>query len=79
MISFMQNFYIQMSDIQKRLREAIQLSPYSQRDIAQAIGVCEQTVSKYMNKDVFPALDTLAKLCIFLDVSADVILGITKN
>lgn len=75
----MQNSYIQMKDIQKRLREAIQLSHYSQRDIAQAIGVCEQTVSKYMNKDVFPALDTLAKLCIFLDVSADVILGITKN
>lgn len=75
----MQNSYIQMKDIQKRLREAIQLSPYPQREIAQAIGVCEQTVSKYMNKDVFPALDTLAKLCIFLDVSADVILGITKN
>lgn len=65
MISFMQNSYIQMSGIQKRLREAIQLSPYSQRDIAQAIGISEQTVSKYMNKDVFPALDTLAKLCNF--------------
>lgn len=71
--------YIQMSDIQKRLREAIQFSPYSQREIAQAIGVCEQTVSKYINKNVFPALDTLAKLCIFLDVSSDFILGITKN
>lgn len=73
------NNRLELRNIQTRLRKAIQLSPYSHREIAQAIGVCEQTVSKYMNKDVFPALDTLAKLCIFLDVSPDVILGITKN
>ena len=31
-----------------------------------------------MKENIFPALDTLSKLCVFLDVSADYILGI-KN
>ena len=68
---------MQMSEIQRRLREAIEQSGYTQRDIAQKIGVSEQTVSKYMRRNVFPALDTLAKLCAALDVSADEILGLT--
>ena len=66
----------QLSEIQKRLREAIKLSGQSQKEIAEAIGVSPQTVSKYMREDIFPALDTLAKLCIYLEVSADSILGI---
>ncbi len=64
--------------IQERLREVIKEAPYSQKDIAKAIGVSAQTVSKYMRENIFPALDTLAKLCAFLDVSADYILGVTK-
>ena len=68
---------MQMSEIQRRLREAIEQSGYTQREIAQKIGVSEQTVSKYMRRNVFPALDTLAKLCAVLDVSADEILGLT--
>ncbi len=63
--------------IQERLRECIRESPYSQKQIATAIGVSEQTISKYMRENIFPALDTLSRLCIFLDVSADYILGIT--
>ena len=70
---------INMADIQKRLREAIKLSGRSQKEIAEAIGVSPQTVSKYMREDIFPALDTLAKLCIYLEVSADSILGINSD
>ena len=70
---------INMADIQKRLREAIKLSGRSQKEIAEAIGVSPQTVSKYMREDIFPALDTLAKLCIYLEVSADSILGINLD
>ena len=69
----------QLSEIQKRLREAIKLSGRSQKEIAEAIGVSPQTVSKYMREDIFPALDTLAKLCIYLEVSADSILGINSD
>lgn len=73
------NNRLELRNIQTRLRKAIQESHFKQKEIAFAVGVSEKTISAYMNKDVFPALDTLAKLCIFLDVSPDVILGITKN
>ena len=65
-----------LKEIQQRLRSAIKLSGKQQKDIAKEIGVSAQTVSKYMKEDIFPALDTLSKLCICLDVSADYILGI---
>ncbi|HIQ66220.1 MAG TPA: helix-turn-helix transcriptional regulator [Candidatus Coproplasma stercoravium] len=43
-----------------------------------AIGVSPQTVSRYMHDDIFPALDTLARLCRLLDISSDYILGIKE-
>lgn len=71
-----------MQSIQERLREVIasatQNNQLTQAEIAKNIGVSFQTVSKYMTKDIFPALDTLAKLCAFLDVSADYILGLAE-
>ena len=69
---------MELSQIQKRLRFCIKNSPYSQKEIAVAIGVSAQTVSKYMKLDIFPALDTLAKLCKFLDVKSDYILGLSE-
>lgn len=65
--------------IQSRLREAIIQSGIPQKIIAEKIGVSAQTVSKYMKHDIFPAFDTLARLCVLLDVSADEILGINKT
>ena len=67
---------MQIKEIQKRIREAIAGSGIPQKEIAVRIGVSAQTVSKYMRTDVFPALDTFAKLCAVLDVSSDYILGI---
>ena len=67
---------MELKDIQIRLREAIKGSSIKQKDIAKEIGVSAQTVSKYMKLDIFPALDTFAKLCKLLDVKADYILGI---
>ena len=68
-----------LQNIQKRLRTAIKESGIQQKEIAKQIGVSAQTVSKYMKADIFPALDTLAKLCVVIDVSADYILGIDKK
>ena len=67
-----------LANIQIRLREAIKQSPYSQKEIAYAINVSPQTVSKYMKENIFPALDTLAKLCNFLDISSDYVLGLRE-
>lgn len=69
---------MQLEEIQKRLRECIKNAPHTQKEIAKAIGVSAQTVSKYMKNNTFPALDTLAKLCRFLDVRSDYILGLTE-
>lgn len=66
---------LNLQNIQNRLRKAIKESGIPQKEIAALIGVSAQTVSKYMKVDVFPALDTLAKLCAVIDVSADYILG----
>ena len=67
---------MELKEIQKRMRESIAGSGIPQKDIALKIGVSAQTVSKYMRADVYPALDTFAKLCAVLDVSSDYILGI---
>jgi len=69
---------MELKNIQIRLRESIASSTLTQKDIAKAIGVSPQTVSKYMTKDIFPALDTLAKLCKLLDVKSDYILGVSE-
>ena len=65
-----------LQSIQYRLRDSIKNSGIPQKVIAKEIGVSAQTISKYMKQDIFPALDTLAKLCNYLDVSADYILGV---
>lgn len=67
-----------LKEIQLRLREAIKESGVSQKQIAKEIGVSPQTVSKYMREDIFPALDTFAKLCKVLDIKSDYILGIAS-
>jgi len=69
---------MELKNIQIRLRESIASSTLTQKDIAKAIGVSPQTVSKYMTKDIFPALDTLAKLCKLLDVKSDYVLGVSE-
>lgn len=70
---------MESAQIQVRLRECISQSQYSQRQIAKAIGVSAQTISKYMKQNIFPALDTLSKLCMLLDVRADYILELTNE
>ena len=42
-----------LASIQLRLRECIQESHFSQRQIAKEVGVSPQTISKYMKKDIF--------------------------
>ena len=69
---------MELKEIQQRLRESIAASGIQQKEIAKKIGVSPQTVSKYMKQDIFPALDTFAKLCLLLDVRSDYILGITE-
>ena len=67
---------IEISDIQRRLREAIKTSPLSQKEIAERLHVNPSTISRYMRDDKFPSIDTFANICELLDVSSDEILGL---
>lgn len=62
--------------IKQRLAEAIKLSPLTQTEIANRAHISSATLSDYIHKNKFPSLETFAKLCEILNVSADEILGL---
>lgn len=69
---------ITIEQIQRNLSEAIKQSGKTQTEIVKSIGISQQTVSHYIKGDKLPALDTLANLCVFLDIDpADILC--TKN
>ena len=67
---------IEISDIQRRLREAIRTSPISQKKIAERLHVNPSTITRYMRDDKFQSIDTFANICELLEVSSDEILGL---
>jgi len=64
------------SIISENIRLEIETSGKGKSEIARAIGVTPPTVSQYCSGRAQPTLATLARLCVFLDCSADDILGI---
>ena len=62
--------------IKARIAKEIIDSGMKQCDIAKAINVHPTAITQYLSGRSAPALDTLAKLCVLLDVSADYLLGI---
>ncbi len=69
---------VTIEDIRKKLIDAIKRSGKTYTSIAKEIGVRQQTVSQYVHNGTMPALDTLANLCIALDLDANDILCIEK-
>lgn len=69
---------INITEIQKNLREAIETSNLTKKELAMRLGVNPSTISKYLHCDKFPSIDTFANICEILDVSADDILGLKK-
>ena len=67
-----------MEDIKTRLSEEIKNSGLTTVEIAQKIGVSPEMVTQYKTTKKLPRLDTFAKLCKELDLSADEILGLKK-
>ena len=66
---------VEIEQIRKRLAEAIKESGMSQTELAKKLGVSQPTVANYLRGKILPALDTLANLCIILDIDANDILG----
>ncbi len=64
--------------IKERLREEIKASGLTTVEIARRVGISPEMVTQYMTTKKLPKLDTFARLCKELDLSADYILGL-KN
>ena len=62
--------------IKQRLREEIKNSGLTCAEIAGRVGVSPEMITQYCTTKKLPALDTFAKLCEVLDVSADYLLGL---
>ena len=65
-----------MSIIEERLREEIINSGLTTVEIAKRVGVSPEMVTQYCTTTKLPRLDTFAKLCRALDISADYVLGL---
>ena len=65
---------ITIKDISTRIAEAILQSGMKQRELAEKIGVKQQQISSYIKGKTLPARDTLANLCLVLELDANDIL-----
>lgn len=67
-----------VEEIKKRLREEIKSSGMTTVEIARKVGVSPEMITQYCTTKKLPRLDTFARLCQVLDVSADYLLGINE-
>ena len=65
---------ITLLQIQQQIAEAIKQSGMTQTEIGKKLGVSQQSISHYVKGNKLPALDTLANLCVLLDVDPSDIL-----
>ena len=62
--------------IKLRLTEELKNTNMSTIEIAKKVGVSPEMITQYSTTKKFPKLDTFAKLCKELDLSANYILGL---
>ena len=64
--------------IKQRLKQEIKNSNKTIKEIANLLGVSPEMITQYCTTKKLPRLDTFAKLCEILDISADYILGLKE-
>lgn len=65
--------------IKNRIKEEIKNSGLTTVEIAKRVGISPEMVTQYVTTKKLPKLDTFARLCKELDVSADYILGLSDE
>ena len=70
--------YNNIMDFTKRFNEILKSSGKTQAEIARALNVTKQCVNDYKTGKTLPSLNTLYELCVYLEVSADYILGLSE-
>ena len=59
----------------KRLRE---IASISQKALAEAVGVSQQSINKYENHNIEPDIETLKRIADYFDTSIDYLVGHTQ-
>ena len=70
-------------DICKALRELRKAQHKTQREVAEAIGITTQSYQAYesgktLPTKTLPTLENFLRLCIFFDITPDILLGIKE-
>ena len=68
-----------LEEIRNKIAEAIKLSGMTQTALAKRLGINQATIAHYVRGDKLPALDTLANLCLILDLDANDILCLANG
>ena len=68
-----------MGTFSDNIKKARLKSGYSQKDVANAIGVAKSTYSLYESGKREPNVDTIKKIAFFLNTSGDILLGIEES
>ena len=61
----------------ERVAEAIKFSGYTQKQIAEMLGISEGNITNWKRGENLPSVDILYKLCKLLDTSSDYLLGLS--
>ena len=67
-----------MDEIKAKLSEELKNCGLTTVEIARRVGVSPEMITQYKTTKKLPKLDTFARLCKELDLSADEILGLKK-
>ena len=61
----------------KNLKELRETASISQKQLAEAIGVSQQSINKYENHNIEPDIETLIRIADYFDTSVDYLIGHT--
>lgn len=67
-----------MKDLKDKLKQARIENGFTQKQVAQQVGITPNAIANYELGTREPSLDTLAQLCKCYGVSADYLLGLTE-
>lgn len=68
-----------MLDFPVKLKEVRNKHHYSQKQVAEGIGISETLYQKYEYGKTKPAYDVIIKLCKYFNISADYLLGLSND
>lgn len=68
-----------MNILHERLKQERLSKGYTQKQVADALGVTYNAISQYESGVREPSIDLLIKLCKFFDITSDYLIGLSDN